>query len=126
MKVRYDSNNSGGYWWLTDQNWIDLEAAGWKVNWFRDNDPVPFWPRPDGRWLGALAQEATREGLTLGEAIQEWERITGQKSNALGCSCCGVPHHFCAYDDDGKIIGSYSPESPDEGDEYEEGEECDD
>ena len=118
MKVTYDSNNSGGSWWLTDQNWLDLEAAGWKVDWYRDQ--LGFFDRPykNGRWLGALASKATREGLTLGEAIHEWESITGQKSNALGCSCCGVPHSFYAYDVDGKLVDSYYPEYPDEGDEY--------
>lgn len=118
MRVKYDSNNSGGAWWLTDQNWLDLESAGWTVNWFRDGLDWFELTVKDGRWLGALAREATREGLTLGEAIKEWESITGQKSNALGCPCCGVPHSFYAYDDEGKCIGSYYPEFPDDGEEY--------
>lgn len=29
--LKYSSNNSGGSWWLTDQNWKDLEASGWVV-----------------------------------------------------------------------------------------------
>ena len=33
VHTEYDSNNSGGSWWLSDQNWIDLEQAGWKVEW---------------------------------------------------------------------------------------------
>lgn len=31
--ILYDSNNSGGSFWLTDENWRDLEAAGWHVEW---------------------------------------------------------------------------------------------
>ena len=31
--VEYNPNNSGGHWWLTDDNWRALEAAGWKVQW---------------------------------------------------------------------------------------------
>lgn len=31
--VEYDSNNSGGSWWLSDDDWRALEAAGWKVAW---------------------------------------------------------------------------------------------
>lgn len=26
--IEYSSNNSGGNWWLSDQNWKDLEAEG--------------------------------------------------------------------------------------------------
>lgn len=33
MYVEYDSNNSGGSWWLKDSHWRALEAAGWKVQW---------------------------------------------------------------------------------------------
>lgn len=29
----YDSNNSGGYWWLKDEDWKKLEEAGWTVMW---------------------------------------------------------------------------------------------
>jgi len=33
MYVEYNSNNSGGTWWLSDKDWEALEAAGWKVKW---------------------------------------------------------------------------------------------
>lgn len=108
-KVTYDSNNSGGYWWLTDENWKALESAGWNVNWVADEDSsAPFaHSKESGRWLGALATSATREGLSLREAIVEWESVTGESSSALGCACCGTPHYFSS--DDGE---SYSPEYP--------------
>lgn len=35
MKVKYSSNNSGGSWWLSDEDWRALEAAGWQVEWGR-------------------------------------------------------------------------------------------
>lgn len=35
MKVKYSSNNSGGDWWLTDEDWRRLEEAGWEVEWGR-------------------------------------------------------------------------------------------
>lgn len=104
MKVSYSHNNSGGGWWLTDQNWHDLEAAGWEVDWYATSEyrhqnyagdfDDSFDRYPEGRFLGALASNASREGLTMGEAIAEWERITGQNSADLGCSCCGTPHSF--------------------------------
>lgn len=31
--VEYDSNNSGGDWWLDDDDWRRLEEAGWFVEW---------------------------------------------------------------------------------------------
>jgi hypothetical protein len=96
MKVEYSSNNSGGTWWLKDKDWKSLEEAGWKVNWFKDSPHDFIRVDKDGRWLGALAAEATREGLSLKMAIAEWEDITGQNPNATGCACCGEPHNFRA------------------------------
>lgn len=33
LKVDYTSNNSGGGWWLNDEDWLALEKAGWDVSW---------------------------------------------------------------------------------------------
>ncbi len=33
MYVEYCSNNSGGDWWLSDDDWKALEKNGWKVAW---------------------------------------------------------------------------------------------
>jgi hypothetical protein len=33
MRVEYDSNNSGGGWWVKDEGWKALEEAGWHVIW---------------------------------------------------------------------------------------------
>ena len=124
--VEYSSNNSGGRWWLNDQNWRDLEAAGWVVAWATlevayDEDGasirlpsglpklVPIGtggskysgllrPGSDGRWLGALATTAYKPDATsIREAADEWERITGESATAAGCPCCGQPHTFTLY-----------------------------
>jgi hypothetical protein len=87
MIIEYSSNNSGGYWRLSDEDWQNLEKAGWKVNW-------------RGRWLGALATSATRKGLTKDEAIAEFEQVTGQDAYDCGCSCCGIPHNFYQEDEE--------------------------
>lgn len=96
MVVWYSTNNSGGEWWLSDEDWKALEAAGWEVDWVTNWEPqmhlIP--PSKDGRWLGTLARDAFRHGLSLEEAIAEWERITGQLSTEEGCPCCGPPHNF--------------------------------
>lgn len=96
MKVEYNSNNSGGSFWLTDANWESLERAGWVKDGYRS---------------------AYREGLTLREAIDEWESVTGQQSNSLGCNCCGPPHNFSFEGDNGEWE-SYSPDYPMYGEPY--------
>jgi len=92
-KVSYSSNNSGGSWWLKDEDWQALEAAGWNVEWYRDRLDWDGKPYPDGRYIGgALATNASKEFFSLGEGVAEWERITGERASDAGCSCCGAPH----------------------------------
>lgn len=116
MYVEYSSNNSGGSWWLDDEDWHALEAAGWEVRWEKDN--ADGFGRGGDRFLGALAMYAIKRDTDLGPAIHEWETITGESSNALGCGCCGTPHSFTLYDDDGTWRDSYYPSYPDYGDPY--------
>lgn len=119
MYVEYSSNNSGGSFWLTDKNWFDLEAEGWEVQWIKDQEYHQQYHPGEERWLGALATSAIkRDAKSLGEAIAEWERITGESSNALGCGCCGAPHSFTVYEDDGSWKDSYYPTAPAYGDPY--------
>lgn len=100
--LSYSSNNSGGSWWLSDEDWFAMEKAGWNVEW-RKNDTSP-WSRADkdGRWLGALATRATLETDDPEGAVEEWERITGQNASDQGCNCCGEPHYFSFEGSDGK------------------------
>ncbi len=99
MKVTYSSNNSGGRWWLKDEDWKKLEAAGWTVNWVKD-DKNRYIGRDPGneRWLGALATEASIEVESIDVAIAKWEYVTGKDAFAKGCSCCGQPHNFSDFD----------------------------
>lgn len=98
--IRYESNNSGGAWWLSDEDWRALEAAGWRVQWVKDDPDFQRWGATDGRWLDALATSATRAGLSEADAIAEFERVTGQNAEAMGCDCCGPPHSFYEDGDD--------------------------
>lgn len=95
-RIVYDSNNSGGVWWLRDEDWIKLEKAGWVVDWYRDQKDtfILFKLDSEGRRLGALATTAYRDGLSLRDAIAEWEKITNEYSETKGCPCCGPPHNF--------------------------------
>lgn len=82
IKVRYSSNNSGGYWWLEDEDWKKLEAAGWEVEW------------KDDSWLGALAGIAFFKCNNIKEALESFEKNANQDVSDEGCGCCGAPHSF--------------------------------
>lgn len=120
MLIEYSANNSGGSWWLKDEDWLALEKAGWKVGWAdqeneydrhgkrvlgTDGLPVfavkktPFIDRDRkadsrARWLGAIAMYAYKHFDTVKEALQEFERVTGANVMDEGCNCCGAPHSF--------------------------------
>lgn len=116
--VEYDSNNSGGNWWLSDDQWKALEEAGWTVDWVANQESKRYRDKDGNRWLGALATNASYPGSDLRAAIESWERVTGESSNALGCGCCGPPHSFTSYSAENRWLDSYSPSYPDYGDEY--------
>lgn len=99
MVVEYRSNNSGGYWWLDDDQWRKLEASGWNVAWVKDNPKIANKPGED-RWLGALATKASKEFPTTEDAITEWSSVTGLDPGEMGCECCGRPHQFYEEDDE--------------------------
>lgn len=95
MKVTYDSNNSGGSWWLKDEDWKELEKAGWKVAWGSYSKKCKTAEEAEeNRCLGALATSASKNFKTVREAMEEFEKITGQDVTEEGCNCCGAPHHF--------------------------------
>jgi hypothetical protein len=101
-KLKYSSNNSGGSWWLKDEDWKNLESAGWEVDWYANQEDRIFSPYKDGRWLGALASVASKDFTTPDEGVAEWERITGQSADDEGCNCCGRPHSFSYEDQSGE------------------------
>ena len=99
LELTYPS--SGGSGWLEDKDWKALEKAGWVVSWYRDykSDGTKAGDllarmRAPGRWLGALASEASKSFETPAEAMREFEKITGQVVSDEGCNCCGAPHSF--------------------------------
>lgn len=124
--LTYDSNNSGGSWWLSDEDWNALERAGWTVHWIAKgkygwgrplgsyDSPLGDFPRPpeEANWLGAKACSAAKEFSDARAGIDEWERVTGACASDLGCSCCGAPHSFEFEDgDETKYIGPEWPET---------------
>lgn len=125
--IVYSSNNSGGSWWLEDSDWKRLEKAGWIVHWYHDvnadahkhrdkhhspdfgehnhhyTDDVLTPSKPaNERWLGALATSAAKITNDPSEAIEEFERVANQNVDDEGCGCCGSPHSFTYYDENGE------------------------
>jgi hypothetical protein len=93
--VEYSSNNSGGSWWLDDEDWEKLEQAGWQVDWYSDPEvSTGMFGRGGDTFLGAKATRARKRFSKMGEGIREWEDATNKDSSDVGCSCCGVPHSF--------------------------------
>lgn len=133
MYVEYSANNSGGHWWLTDEDWYALEKAGWKIAWnklypvydtsgktVRDENGIPvytdapsnpdttltFFHKGEERFLGTLAQYAYLKCNNMEEAVNNWEEITGKNSCDAGCPCCGQPHNFTLYDNNNNYVTS--------------------
>lgn len=118
MKVTYKSTNSGGGWWLKDKDWVNLEKAGWTVEWggvyfctgkrgkkICDKEERKNCPghrkyesfneiTEQNRWLGAASTTASKDFLSIKDALDEFETITKQDVSDEGCNCCGPPHSF--------------------------------
>lgn len=113
--VELSENNSGGGWWLSDEDWKNLEKAGWEVEWASKLAESGYdWMRSSvqkdehgvWRYMGALAKEAKRYGVSLRVAMAEFQDITGQDPDEEGCECCGQPHYFSARDAGGNYVDS--------------------
>lgn len=105
----YDSNNSGGDWWLDEKDWDALERAGWTVHWIQPNSGGALavsgseyeferllLPKEKSgvKWLGAKACSAAKKFPDRRTGVKEWARVTGENPADLGCGCCGPPHSF--------------------------------
>lgn len=98
QEYTYSSNNSGGSWWLSDDDWKALEKAGWRVWWgghddtYKNRKYETAEEAENDRWLGALAREARGLFNSHEEAVESFERATGERYEDEGCECCGSPH----------------------------------
>jgi hypothetical protein len=59
--IEYGSNNSGGSFWLKDEDWKALAEAGWTVDWFYTATTKYGVLPQSGRRYGDTWEEATRE-----------------------------------------------------------------
>ncbi len=74
MRIEYSSNNSGGGWWLKDEDWKNLEAAGWIVEWGKK-----WFHLDDGRFSGLSSLFGRRPDYVSDECDNRSE----------GGGCCG-------------------------------------
>lgn len=102
MCVRYNTNNSGGSYWLTSDDWQKLRDAGWRLEdwgnaYYENGNSIA-----DESGLPKVKYEADVYNAvggykmfnTIQEAISEFEELTGQDVSDEGCNCCGPPHSF--------------------------------
>jgi len=94
-RITFSENNSGGTWWLQQEHYDKLFAAGWH----------PGRTSYNGSVRGAhriIVLDAIDEGVAnttaYNMAVLEWEKLTGENSDDPGCSCCGAPYQFYDWD----------------------------
>lgn len=102
IPVEYSTNNSGGSYWLDEKDWRGLQDAGWIVmdrdnavyeggNYLAGSNGLPTVSKPADL---SQAHYAFKNFKGISEALEEFERITGQNVSDEGCNCCGAPHSF--------------------------------
>lgn len=89
--IKMRENNSGGSFWLTEQNYKDLFALGW------EGEGIDPTNRYDGRVL-------INRVLSKRMALAQFEDVTGYSPDEEGCECCGQPFYFVEYDDEDNPI----------------------
>jgi hypothetical protein len=109
VTIEYDSNNSGGTWWLDDKDWAILSTNGWVVvpvsssyigknnAYALNSSGIPMFTRNINKmetFLGTKATTAFKRFYSVEDAEQEFELLLGKDPEEEGCSCCGRPHNF--------------------------------
>lgn len=96
MKVTLSENNSGGSWRLDRQQYEALFAAGWAyepseydIDHGYDGKPL-FGGKTDTVPYG-WRHGTKGEFQSLREAVESFERVTGEDFLSEGCNCCGSP-----------------------------------
>lgn len=105
--LEYESNNSGGVWWVSSEGWHALADAGWTVHWGERRygclADLLRKTEPTGKtWMGA--ESCAKAGTDPQALVDEWERLTGCTASDQGCNCCGPPHDFEWHAPNGEIV----------------------
>ena len=103
IPVEYSTNNSGGNYWLTKEDWRALQDAGWLImDWDNSVYDEKGQYVPDENGLPMVSHPADLDKAhyafklfdNIQEALVEFEKLTGQNVSDEGCNCCGAPHSF--------------------------------
>jgi hypothetical protein len=86
--VGMDENNSGGYYWLGEDDYKDLIDKGWT----RGVEKYGYGGTETR--VAHKTFEAASEDHAIELAKSEFEVVTGQRADAIGCTCCGRPFYF--------------------------------
>lgn len=79
VKVQFDHNNSGGFWWLNADDWAALADAGWVVE----------------------GHSATILAGSVDAAKAQWAATLPHfDPDDKGCECCGQPFLFEEWEED--------------------------
>ncbi len=89
--VTLSQNNSGGSFWLSNEDFDNLIADG--------------WVEPEGQtsMFGRVSHDLTLDVPVADEdaavtiAKIEFQRVTGQDPDDEGCNCCGPPFYFSTW-----------------------------
>lgn len=123
--VEYETHNYAGDWWLKDEDWLNLQRAGWEIGLrglYNKKKEIPeklddygfidTYKAFDGktRWLGAIATNAKKEFNSVEEALREFEQITKATITDEGCNYCGSPHSFNWTNEKGEYNYCYGEE----------------
>lgn len=93
---QFSENNSGGSWWLARKDYDALMAAGWtytpseydlKSRW----DTKPYLGDADDTVPYGWRHHLTGEFPSIRDAVESFEKATGQDFFEEGCNCCGAP-----------------------------------
>ena len=89
MYVKLDQNNSGGSFWLNDQQFDALLADGWVV---ADQRREATYGRAAQNLAIDIPVKDPQTAVTVAKI--EFGRVTGFDPDDEGCNCCGQPFYF--------------------------------
>lgn len=103
MKYKFSENNSGGSWWLNREQYDKLFTAGWEYHateYDKENkyDTQPHLDKKDSTVPYGWRHNLVGEFNSIREAVESFERATGQDFFEEGCNCCGAPFSIASED----------------------------
>jgi hypothetical protein len=110
------NNNSGGSFWIGRKDVDALLEAGWYVHEDEDDGFTPIFGDKDNYFRTGCSHAELHNlrfnAETVQEAVESFERVTGQDLFALGCTCCGAPFRLTDLETGESYGGDYVSHVP--------------